>query len=411
MTLRRGPQLFAGISKVLAWLGLAACIAGASAGYALFMSSGSPPPSILATLLSFLAYPTIGALIVSRRPQNTVGWIFCAIGLGTGMTAFSGGFVQHAIATGTDAQLATGLVDAIGNGMWIVNLGLGSLLLFLFPDGRLPSRRWRPIFWLDVAALASTALSDLLRPGPLEQVGARQPIINPLGIPAIAPLLEAGDTIGHVLIIPLVLTAIASLIVRYRHAQDAQRQQIKWFVYGAALMALIIAVTTIVFPEQSVGGSIGFAVAFVMLPLGAGIGVLRYRLYDIDVIINRTLVYGSLTLLLALVYFASVIGMQQLVRLVSGTQAENNPLVIVLSTLLIAALFQPLRRRIQATIDHRFYRSRYDAARTLERFAASLRGEIELAELGEHLVGVVEQTMRPAHVGLWLRPQDREARR
>jgi hypothetical protein len=406
--LRPTSRLVAAASRLLAWLGLFACIAGASAGYLLFMSSGSPPPSVLTTLCSFLAFPAIGALIVSRRPQNTVGWIFCAIGLGTGTTAFSGGFVQHAIATGADAQLATGLVDAIGNGLWIVNLGLGSLLLYLFPNGRLPSHRWRPFFWMDAAALVATSLSDLLQPGPLEQVGDRQLVVNPLGIPAVAPLLDAIDTIGHILLVPLVLAAIVSLIVRYRHAEGAQRQQIKWFVYGATLMALIIAVTTAVFPEQSVGSSLGFAVAFVMLPLGAGVGVLRYRLYDIDVIINRTLVYGSLTLLLALVYFGSVIGMQQAARVVTGQQASSNPLVIVLSTLLIAALFNPSRRRLQTAIDRRFYRSRYDAAKTLERFATSLRSEIELTELREHLLAAVDGTMRPAHVSLWLRPPERQ---
>jgi hypothetical protein len=402
MALRLPSRFFADASRLLAWLGLLVCAVGAGASYVLFAASGTVGLSFFATILSFLAFPAIGALIVSRRPKNTVGWIFCAIGLGTGATAFSAGYVQHALATGADAQLATGLLDAVGNGMWVVNLGLGSLLLYLFPDGRLPSRRWRPFFWLDVAALVVTSLSDLLRPGPLEQVGERQLVANPLGIAAATPLLDAGDVIGHVLLVPLVLAAIVSLIVRYRHAHDAQRRQIKWFVYGAALMALLIAVTASIFPEQSVGSSLGFGVAFVMLPLGAGIGVLRYRLYDIDVIINRTLVYGSLTALLAALYFASVIGMQQLVRLVSGTQAENNPLVIVLSTLLIAALFTPLRRRLQGGIDRRFFRAKYDAAKTLEQFAASLRSEIELTELRKHLMEAADVTMRPAHVSLWL---------
>lgn len=407
MALRLPSRFFADASRLLAWLGLLVCAVGAGASYVLFAASGTVGLSFFATILSFLAFPALGALIVSRRPKNTVGWIFCAIGLGTGATAFSAGYVQHALATGADAQLATGLLDAVGNGMWVVNLGLGSLLLYLFPDGRLPSRRWRPFFWLDVAALVVTSLSDLLRPGPLEQVGERRLVANPFGIPAATPLLDAGDVIGHVLLVPLVLAAIVSLIVRYRHAHDAQRRQIKWFVYGAALMALLIAVTASIFPEQSVGSSLGFGVAFVMLPLGAGIGVLRYRLYDIDVLINRTLVYGSLTALLAALYFASVIGMQQLVRLVSGAQAENNPLVIVLSTLLIAALFQPLRHRIQAGIDHRFFRAKYDATRTLDAFAASLRSEIELAQLSDHLVGMVEETMQPAHVSLWLASLER----
>lgn len=172
-------------------------------------------------------------------------------------------------------------------------------------------------------------------------------------------------------------------------------------------MVLIIAGGIIVFSNNDAVGNITFGLGVVMLPLGAGIGVLRHRLYDIDVLINRTLVYGALTLLLAALYFGGVIGLQQVVRLISGQQAENNPLVIVLTTLVIAALFQPLRSRLQVFIDRRSYRSRYDAARTLDSFAAKLRAEIELGSLGDHLVGVVEQTMHPRHVSLWLRPPER----
>jgi hypothetical protein len=399
------------VAAALGWLVLSFCAVSYAMALLLVnlssVSGGTPivPPQVLA----FLAFPMVGALIVTQRPRNTVGWLFCAIGLGTSITSFSGGYVTHALAVHADAQLATGLIDALGNAVWILNLGLGSLLLFLFPDGRLPSRRWRFVFWLDVAGIVAVSLSSLLYPGPLESHGR---VVNPIGIPVAAPLLNAITSIGQTLFIPLALSAVVSVIVRYRREEGTQRQQIKWFAYGAALLVLTIFVTVIVVTALTPSGqdgsnsllsNVGFSLAFIMLPIGAGIGVLRYRLYDIDLIINRTLVYGSLTAILAGVYFGTVVGIQQLVRLISGQQAEQNPLVIVLSTLLIAALFTPLRQRIQQFIDRRFYRAKYDTARTLERFAATLRQDVDLAELREHLLGVVMETMQPAHVSLWLR--------
>jgi hypothetical protein len=357
---------------------------------------------------AFAAFPVVGALIVSQRPSNTVGWIFCAIGLGTAFTSFSAGYIQHALTTHADAQLATGLVDAVGNAVWILNLGLGSLLLSVFPDGKPLRGSWRVIFWATAAAVAATVFASLVQPGPLETGGR---VVNPLGIWALGSILSAIDTVGHLLFIPLVLVAVASVIVRYRRAEGVQRQQIKWFAYGAGMMVLVIAVTLVASDaltpagqdsSNSVIANVGFSLAFVMLPLGAGIGVLRYRLYDIDVLINRTLVYGSLTAILAAVYFAVVIAFQALAQALTG-QRSLPPPVIVASTLLIAALFQPFRALLQRFIDRRFYRRRYDASKTLADFGQTLRGEVDLSRLNEHLLSTVEETMQPAHVSLWLR--------
>ena len=370
-----------------------------------FAAARATPGQQLTTLVQlagFFAYPVMGSLIVSRRPSNTVGWIFCAIGLGTATTAFSAGYTTYALAAHLDRQLATGVIDALGNGVWSANLGLGVLLLLLFPDGRPLSRLWRVITWIAVAAIAASVLTDLLHPGPLESNGR---VVNPLGVSAAAPLFNAVDFAGHLLMPPLVLLAVASVIVRYRRASGVQRQQIKWFALGAAAMVAIIVVTVLAVPDQnSAPSTIGFALAFATLPIGAGIGVLRYRLYDIDVLINRALVYGSLTILLAAVYFASVVGMQRLASAVAGVQASANPLIIVLSTLLIAALFTPLRRRVKRIIDRRFYRAKYDAAKTLAAFAATLRSETDLRALSDHLVGVVDETMRPEYISLMLLP-------
>lgn len=362
---------------------------------------------------SFIAFSTVGALIIWHRPSNTVGWIFCVLGLGTAWTSFSAAFVQHALATHTDTSALVGLVDAFGNIVWPMNLGLGILLLYLFPTGRLPSPRWRVLFWLTVIALLLDMLASGLTPGSLE---SNNRVPNPLGIPAAADLLNAVSNISHLVIIPCALAAVISIIVRYIQARDIQRQQIKWFAVGVIAMAVIITATSILVPQEGDLSNVAFGVAFAMIPIGAGIGILRYRLFDIDVIINRTLVYGSLTVVLAAVYIAGVVGVQNLINVVtgralSGQQGSQSPVLIVITTLVVAALFQPLRRRIQQFIDRRFYRSRYDARKTLDMFGTSLRSEVELARLTDNLLETVERTMRPAHVSLWLRQPEGEGLR
>lgn len=395
-----------GKAPILGGLLLVVCALAYALALLTFSMSGATWGQELITLVQltgFFAYPVVGSLIVSRRPSNTVGWLFCAIGLGTATTAFSAGYITHALATHADTQLATGIIDALGNGVWSLNLGLGALLLLLFPDGKPLSRRWRIVYGIAMAIIVAGSLSALLQPGPLETDGR---VINPFGISAARPILVTVDFVTHLLFLPLVLLAIISVIVRYRRAAGIQRQQIKWFAFGAASMAAIIVITVLTFPdENSAGSTIGFALAFAMLPIGAGIGVLRYRLYDIDIIINRALVYGSVTAILVAVYFACVIGAQAIVQRLTG-QANPPPLVIVASTLLIAALFTPLRRHIQSFIDRRFYRAKYDAQKTLAAFGATLRNEVELTRLTEHLVAVVTVTMQPEHISLWLRMPD-----
>jgi hypothetical protein len=371
----------------------------------------------VAMVAAFFAFPTMGALIISRRPENTVGWIFCVIGLGTATTSFSAAFTQHALASHTDTQLIVGLVEMLGNTVWPINLGMGTLLLFLFPTGRLPSPRWRFVFWLDVVVIALSVLSAMITPGYQESTpgtsGPPDRIWNPLGISGIGPLLDAVSGFGGLLFVFCALASVAAIITRYVKSRDVQRQQIKWFALGTAAMVAILVPSIIIIPNENTLSNVTFAIGIVMLPIGAGIGVLRYRLFDIDVIINRTLVYGLLTAVLAGVYFLGVVGVQSVVNVLSGKalngqQGAQSPVLIVVTTLLIAALFQPLRRRFQQFIDRRFYRSRYDAKKTLDKFGASLRSQIELDHLTNHLLETVEQTMHPAHVSLWLRSPERE---
>ncbi|HEX8033906.1 MAG TPA: hypothetical protein VF510_08675, partial [Ktedonobacterales bacterium] len=302
-----------------------------------------------------------------------------------GYQVYTSAVVQH-------QTLASSLLDWAGNCVWNVNLGLGTFVLLLFPNGHLPSRSWRPIAWLLAVAIAAQIVSVAFLPGHF----SGESTTNPLGLEGIAWLLQPINIVSNVLFVLLALAAVISVIVRFIKAGGNERQQLKWFAYGACILILSIAFSVIFLDETN--GNYGFALGFAMLPIGAGIGVLKYRLYDIDVIINRTLVYGSLTLTLALIYLAAVLGTQfVLPREMKGSQAA-----IVGSTLLVASLFQPLRRRIQATIDRQFYRSKYDTAKTLDTFTKTLRQQVDLNDLSDHLISVVEETMHPAHASLWL---------
>jgi hypothetical protein len=359
------------------------------------------------TLVSaFQVFPLVGAIIASLRPHNRIGWIFLAIGLGTATTSFSAGYLDYAGSIHAEGALTTQVIGVLGNIVWPLNIGLGSILLFLFPDGHLPSRRWRFVFWLDLAAISASSLSSAVLPGPVNNGGPA--VMNPIGISGAADLLNAIFGIGSSLFALLSLVSVISVIVRYVRTQDEQRQRIKWFVFGAALMFVIIILTFTFIDQNSPFANVGFALGIVMLPIGAGVGVLKYRLYDVDVLINRALVYAVLTAILVVIYAVGVIGVQNLVSGFTRNADDKQPLLIVATTLVVAALFQPLRRRIQYFIDRSFYRTKYDAARTLSEFGTTLRNEVELSALTEHLVGTIDDTMRPVHVSLWLRtPEQR----
>ncbi len=350
---------------------------------------------------AFQVFPLVGAIIASLRPHNRIGWIFLAIGLGTATTSFSAGYLDYTASIHAEGTLATQFIGILGNIVWPLNIGLGSILLFLFPDGRLPSRRWRFVFWLDLAAISASSLSSAFLPGPVND--GKPAVMNPIGIAEAADLLNAIFGVGSSLFALLSLVSVVSLIVRYVRTQDEQRQRIKWFVFGAALMFVILILTFTFIDETSPIANVGFALGIVMLPIGAGVGVLKYRLYDVDILINRALVYALLTAILVVIYAVGVIGVQNLVSGFTRNADDKQPLLIVATTLVVATLFQPLRRRIQYFIDRSFYRTKYDAAHTLSEFGTTLRNEVELSALTEHLVGTIDDTMRPVHVSLWLR--------
>jgi hypothetical protein len=345
-----------------------------------------------------LGCATAGAIISSRLPGNAVGWIFLAIGVLLGLLFAAGAYAKLAVDMGS--PLPGGWIAAwIGSWIFIPTaFGLPMFLLLLFPDGRFISKRWRLVGWILGVLVVFAATSTAFAPGRIPP-GIENPLA-PGG--AAGNVFEVLSPLTDALALPAFALAVAGLAVRLRRSRGVERQQLKWFTYCAALVGTGLGAG--VFVSGPVGG-LAFLVgllALAGLPVAAGIAILRYRLYDIDVIVNRTLVYGSLTVTLSLVYFGGVTATQALFRTLTSQQ-ELPQLVIVASTLVIAAMFMPLRRRIQSFIDRSFYRRKYDAAKTLEEFSMKLRNETDLEALSDELVGVVRGTMQPAHVSVWLR--------
>lgn len=415
------------------WLLCVALISFALLFY--FLASPTPatdtPPTLTALFrILSLAFPTVGALVASRRPENPIGWIFCGTGLIYGVQAFASGYADYALLERTGSLPGGEFMGWISRWIGVPVLPLaGALLVLLFPNGMLLSRKWQPVVWVAVCGSAMLAVSAALAPDPL----SFQPTFdNPLGlggaIGKLAPsesgplfdqpsLAKPADTkidtggvvevfvrVGFFFVLVSWLFAVAAIITRMDQARGAERQQLKWFVYTVSLLVVGFLAALLGFGQHSVAWNIGIA-AFNFLPIAAGIAILRYRLYDIDVVINRTLVYGVLTAALALVYVGSIVLLQGLFRALTG---ETSQLAVVASTLAIAALFVPLRQRVQAFIDRRFYRRKYDAAKTLQAFNTRLRDDVDLDNVADELVEVVRETMQPAHVTLWLRPPERK---
>jgi hypothetical protein len=352
-----------------------------------------------------LAFSTVGALIVARLPGNPIGWILCAAGLSIGFTTLASGYAVFSLAA---HDLMPGTEWAAWFAYWIWVPGVGPAMTFgllLFPDGQPPTRRWRIGGLLAAVSLAALGFGLAFTPGPLPDYPE---VDNPVGVAFIeGSALEDGG-VGWFLLSACVVICAVSMAVRYRRTTGEQRQQIKWFVFASVLIAGGWAASWAA--QDAASGSAGaWGVVSLMLGIGSllgipaavGIAILRHHLYDIDVIINRTLVYGSLTASLVAAYFGGVVGLQYAFRVLTGGESQ---LAVVASTLAIAALFTPLRRRIQTFIDRQFYRKKYDARKTLEAFTAQLRDETNLEALSNDLVGVVRETMQPSHISLWLRP-------
>ncbi|MGH3146809.1 MAG: hypothetical protein ACRDTR_13520 [Rubrobacter sp.] len=356
------------------------------------LSAGREPffDTLLYGLLS-ISLATVGALVASRHPRNPIGWMFSGL-------ALYGAFAESAEGWGyfaAEKGLPAGVVgEWIILWSWIGDLTMWTIILLLFPDGRLPSRRWRPVLWIAAAGFALALPGQALSPDRGSEFAAGT---NPFAVEG-GPLNLLFGT-GMVLLLAALLAAIASLVVRFRRARNVERQQLKWFAYAAGCIGAL-GPLAVAFWYESVLVQVAFALAINGLPIAAGIAILRYRLYDIDVVLNRTLVYGTLTATLALVYLSCVVSLQYAFRVLTGQETQ---LAVVASTLAIAALFGPVRRRVQTFVDRRFYRKKYDARKTLDTFSARLRDKTDLDQLGGELVSVVRTTVQPSHASLWLR--------
>jgi hypothetical protein len=385
-------------ATLLAW-GLAAfAVALLVSGFVASNSADSSELTVtdLLTTTITIAFSSVGALVAKRHPGNAIGWIFMGVAVFTGLGGLAHGYALYRLDGGGTAGIVAGTAAMYAEISWVpFVLVPPSFLILLFPDGHLPSRRWRPVAWAAAAGIAGTLATSWVAPGPLADFPE---VHNPYSIDS--PLLGPLAGLAYFALFAGVLGSAASVVVRFRRGQQKQRQQIKWLAVAGtvAAVALIVNLTFYDFLGEDVAnGLIMFAV--LGLPAAAGIAILRHRLYDIDVVINRTLVYGALTATLAGIYLGSVLLTQLLLTPVTA----SNSLAIAVSTLAVAAFFQPARRRIQAIVDRRFYRRKYDAARALERFSTHLRDEIDLDALGDELRAVVADTMQPAHVSLWLR--------
>jgi hypothetical protein len=374
-----------------------------------FLTRTVPDPNAFGlpfdTLLSaaLLAFPTVGALVASRRRGNAIGWLFCVVGVLFGVQSAAYGWGVYALFAQPGELPGAELAAWLSTWLFVPVLFCIPVYLFLlFPDGRPISRRWRPVAWLAGAGLLATTVGNALSPGRLEGPPF-EAIENPLGLAGGGEALNLTTVLGYWLTLASILLAGASVVLRFRRAGGRERQQLMWFASAAALFAA----TTIVYTFLLAGvaeraGQISTLLAFAGIPVAVGVAILRHRLYDIDVLINLTLVYGPLTAVLVAAYFGGVVGLQYVFRTLTGGESQ---LAMVASTLAIAALFNPLRRRIQSFIDRRFYRRKYDSRKTLEEFSVKLRDETDLVALNENLVGVVRETMQPTHVSLWLRPE------
>ncbi|MFL6226908.1 MAG: hypothetical protein ACJ75K_29910 [Actinomycetes bacterium] len=347
-------------------------------------------------ILAGLSAATVGAVLASRRPAHPVGWLLLAAGLSEQCTNLVGEYVHYGVMGRPGGLPAASYLSGFYNSGTVVMVACISFVALLTPTGSLPSPRWR--WWARVVAAATVVLvvAAALDPHPL--VPEDPTFENPLAAPALVGLLAAAAAVSAAILLGGLVAAAGSLVVRYRRARGMERQQLRWLALAAAVaaVALLVAVAAAV-----MGGSLSVVlvaagVSVALLPLATGAAILRYRLYDLDRIISRTLAWGLLTVLLGGGYALVVLGLGQLL-------GRDSSLVVAGATLAVAAVFQPARRRIQQLVDRRFNRHRHDAAQTIAAFGARLRDQVDLDTLTAELLAVMDQTMQPVQASLWLR--------
>jgi hypothetical protein len=387
----RGPA-------ILAWAACAVAVGGLVAGAILseVMGTSSPDESFaegVALIVGFAALPVMGALVASRHPRNAVGWLFVCVGLGVGILVISTEYAHWALVDQSGSYPGATLAAWFEQWLWYPSTGiLLTLILLLFPNGKPPSPRWKWLVWVCVAALGVISLGGMVEER-LE--GGDYSIDNPIGIHGLGDVETVFGPVFLVLGVSAILCAV-SLVVRFRRSRGDERQQLKLLTFAACLMI----VGTVVVDLFEIPGT--FAITLVVLAGSLAASMLKYRLYDIDRIINKTVVFGLLTAVLLAGYAALVLVLQSVLPV-----PDDSALTVAGSTLAMAALFGPLRRRIQAIVDRRFYRSKYDAIRTIEVFESSLRRRTDLDDLTSELVEAVRRTVHPSHVSVLLEDRGR----
>jgi hypothetical protein len=345
-------------------------------------------------VLAVASSAAVGALVAGRRPRHPVGWLLLGVALSVSFNVLVEPYVKYGLVVRPGSLPGAFYLMPFLYSSFFVGLACAGFVLLLTPTGSLPSPRWR--WWARVAALAPavTVLGFAVQPDPL----APEFLGNPLAVPALAPALLVAALAGMAVVAAGLLAGAGSLVLRFRRAQLRERLQLRWLALAgacASALLLIALVAGALALDPVVLGSLALCLA--LLPLATGAAILRYRLYDLDRIISRTLAYGLLTILLGLAYAAVVLGLGRLLP-------EGSSLVVAAATLAVAAIFQPVRRRVQALVDRRFNRRRHDAARTIADFSARLRDQVDLGTLTGELLAVVDQTMQPTRASLWLKP-------
>jgi hypothetical protein len=350
-------------------------------------------------LILSLTFGGVGALVAWRVPENRIGWIFCVTGVFCGASVLAWAYADYGLNVTSHPLPAAAAAAAFPSEALAPLLGIAVLV---FPDGRLPSRRWRPVAAMLGLAMALLLVSDSVRPGALDD--PFRAASNPLGVSGLREVTIAMNAVGWALVPVGIVLAAASLIVRLRQAHGVVRRQLQLVLGVGALVAVVVALdmsTWLILPNGDVRIQMAvIGLSFSAFPAATGVAILRYRLYDIDVVISRTVSYAVLVVVLAGLYLGGVYVAEAALRSVSG---QSSTLAVTASTLLVAAAFQPLRRRIQQAVDRRFYRSRYDARRTVEDLASGLRRQVDIESLRSEVLGAINETLHPAHASLWLR--------
>ena len=349
------------------------------------------------------SFPIVGWLVATRRRENRIGWMFLAAGVVFALVSFSGAHAQYGLVVEPGSLPFADVMAWLSTLAWVPAYTLLILLLLFFPDGGLPSRRWRPIIWIAALSAFLMLVPSAIAEWPHRGLALLTGVSPVTGDPLLDPALDAAyllQAVGSALSLIVAVAGAAALVIRFRRSVGTEHQQIKWFATAAIVelaVFLPMSVHVVVLPPPF--DALVAMIAAPLIPIAIGVAILRHRLYDIDRIISRTVSYGAVTGILAVVFVGTILVSQT----VLASFFSGSSVAVAASTLVVAALFQPLRRRVQSVVDRRFNRARYDVERTVSAFGAHRRDEVDLGRVSEGLLVAVHSTVRPEAASVWLR--------